>query len=1111
MSLKLRCLFWGVLLVVLPGSLKAQFDQERFGKNRIQHKNMDWYFYSSNNFEVYYYDGGQTNARMAIDYLESEFDRITQLIGFVAYTKPKIFIYNSRQELLQSNLNLNKDDYTVDGQTYFSKLLAEVPFTGSWESFKEELIYGTSKAIIEEMLYGSSISEAFQSNLINSFPSWYIDGVARYLASGWSLEMDDFVRHYLKDNDKPKLHRLQEDEAGLVGQSIWNFIVQKYGRRYISSILNLSRINRNEENSIANTIGISYNNFSDQWQQFYGELNKQVLTSFKEIKEENVIAVTSKNRTGNIVDVQFSPDGKNLAYVVSNDGKFKVVVRDLTTDRESVLYKGGYRADDQRADFSTPVVAWRDTLNLGFATFKRGVTTLRLRAIDGSGQDKIFLRNITQILDLDFSPSGRNMVLSAISGGKSDIYTLNMRGQGRRLTNDVFDDVTPVFLNDSTIVYASNFTELPDSVITKTPDVNQLPDYFNLFMIEVGDTLVTSRLTNIDNKNFRPRVLNQSTILHLSEQSGIVNLMRYGIGSAVSSQVSAINKSIETFDYSLATNQWAYAVRDGQQSKLVLEPFSNLDQFTPSTPRVQVRQAQKLSERLASRRLKEDSEEAPKAIAEEDSLNQKDTRGTGIGQEPVTDPGIHSTDTVPPPGNLSGAINMDRLKFEQRGGIDTENYSFDTIPPITSTSPSHPSAAGRSMLDAFRKQSLIKKVVGPNIYVPQFIASSLNTSFVVDPLRGFGISMNAKMSDLLDNHSFTGGIMTTLDFRSGSDILFEYEYLKYRLDFRGRFDRKSIVRTEGDLSFQKYILTKTELGVSYPLTVNTRISVSPFLAKTQYFNLNRDSILRGGEGPRNQLDVNYAGGRAELVVDKTHLLGLYMEQGFKGKLGYVHYQGMNLSERSFSNVYLDIRNYQKVSKNITFATRLFAGSFFGKNPQSYLVGGMNNWLFNEFHQPPANRPETSPIRNAAGAENSNILFAEFVDLRGYDYDEIRGSNVITFSAELRIPIFSYLSRGNIASNFIKNFQLIGFYDAGSSWTDSAPWERVNDQNTEVIDTEGSPFEITLNNFNNPWLQSYGAGLRTVLLNYYVKFDVARPVRDYSVQKTRFYVTLGYNF
>src|SRR5690606_40362934 len=123
-----------------------------------------------------------------------------------------------------------------------------------------------------------------------------------------------------------------------------------------------------------------------------------------------------------------------------------------------------------------------------------------------------------------------------------------------------------------------------------------------------------------------------------------------------------------------------------------------------------------------------------------------------------------------------------------------DNYVFDTIPPVDMESPESPTAGRSSILDAFRKQSMVKRVVGPSLYIPQFIASSLNTSFVVDPLRGFGISLNAKMSDLLDNHSFTGGIMTTMDFRSGSDIFFEYQYLKHRIDLRGRFDRKSVIR-----------------------------------------------------------------------------------------------------------------------------------------------------------------------------------------------------------------------------------------------------------------------------------------------------------------------------
>jgi hypothetical protein len=393
----------------------------------------------------------------------------------------------------------------------------------------------------------------------------------------------------------------------------------------------------------------------------------------------------------------------------------------------------------------------------------------------------------------------------------------------------------------------------------------------------------------------------------------------------------------------------------------------------------------------------------------------------------------------------------------------------------------------------------------------QFFINHVNTRFVVDPLRGFGINLTGKITDLLDNHSFHGGVMTTLDFRSGGDLFFEYEYLKSRVDFKGRFDRRTIQFRDGNIPVQKYVLTKIEAGFSYPINPNAKVSIAPFVAKTQYFNLNPDSLIFGINPDQNRLDINYIGGRAEFVFDRTEQLGLYTQAGFKGKIGYANYAALSNSGRSFSNFYVDFRNYQRIHKNIIFASRLYVGSFMGNNPQTYLVGGMDNWLFNDFYQPPSNRPEKSPVINPNWVENSNILFADFVDLRGYNYDEIRGRNVITFTSELRIPLFSYLTRGNITSNFIRNFQLVGFYDVGSAWNDFAPWEKVNDQNTEVINTEGSPFTIVLNNFNNPWLQSYGAGLRTVLLNYYVKFDVARPMRNYETEDLKFYVTLGFNF
>jgi len=1079
----------------------AQFDQERFGKNRVQHKEFNWYFYTSANFEVYYYDKGGVNAKMAIEYLESEFNKLTQNIGYVAYTKPRIYLYNSPEERLQSNLDLNAQQYTEEGQTKFTRLVAEVAYKGQMDLFKEDLLFATSKVIVREMLYGASVADAFQANLITNFPDWYVDGIANYLAKGWSREMDDYIRRYLKNTSNPKLHTLTDLEAGLVGQSIWNYIAEKYGRRYVSSILNLSRINRSEENSIANTIGINIKSFLTDWQQFYLKVNEPVYTNFKTLDSKKAIATTSSRVDGAITDVKFSPDGLHLAYVLNNAGKATVWVRDLASGSQQRIFQGGSKHEELPPNLHSPVIAWRDSATLAIATFKRGLTTLRQRSLDGSSQDKVFLRNITQILSFDFNESGKNMVLSAISNGKTDLYTLNLRGQGKRLTDNVFDELTPVFLNDSTIVYSSNFMEMPDSVMKQPPVLANFPEQYNLYRVQVlKDTMVYTKLTNANSKNTFPKKINSNNLVFLSDLSGISNLMKHNIGNQVSTQVSAFDTSIEVFDVNSRMNKLAYAVRNGKESELYVDSYTGLDQFTPSTPRIQLAQVKELNERLAARRI----------------LDAKTQQASRAKQEKVAGPELvvplTSLDTL---SQKTSSLTTDRLRFETRRGVNTENYTFDSIPtkPLTSTGAvaSNPEVAKSNLLETFRKQNLQKLVSGPRPMETQFFTNHINSRFVVDPLRGFGISLQGKMTDVLDNHLFMGGIMTSLDFDSGGDIWFEYEYLKSRLDFRGRYDRKTLRVTDGDFSFQKYVLTKVETGVSYPLTIHSRVYAAPFIAKTQYFNLNEDSLIYSKIPELNELQVSYTGAKLEYVYDRTEPMGLYAFTGTKGKVGFQHYQGLNYGDRSFSNLYVDLRNYQKIHKNIVLASKFYFGSFMGSNPQTYLVGGMDNWMFNSFYNPPANRPEPSPVRNPNGLENSNLLFADFVDLRGFDYDEIRGRNALTFSTELRLPLFSYLTRGTITSNFVKNFQLVGFYDIGSAWNEAAPWEKVNDQNTEVINTTGSPFVIVLNNFNNPWLQSYGAGLRTVLMNYYIKFDVARPVRNYKTEDLKFYFTLGYNF
>jgi hypothetical protein len=113
--------------------------------------------------------------------------------------------------------------------------------------------------------------------------------------------------------------------------------------------------------------------------------------------------------------------------------------------------------------------------------------------------------------------------------------------------------------------------------------------------------------------------------------------------------------------------------------------------------------------------------------------------------------------------------------------------------------------------------------------------------------------------------------------------------------------------------------------------------------------------------------------------------------------------------------------------------------------------------------------------------------------------------------ELRLPLVRYLYNGPIASNFLRNFQLVGFYDAGAAWSGAPIWTRNNTVNSTTLPAQG-PIEITVRTFRSPWLEGYGVGMRTMMLGYFAKFDVAWGRQDgVTNPQPKLYLTLGHDF
>nr|WKN36778.1 translocation protein TolB [Tunicatimonas sp. TK19036] len=1122
------------LLGGVAGGSYAQISREEFGKNRVQFKNFDWRFYSSDNFDVYFYEGGQDNALIAAKFLEKEFERITDIIGYAPYTKTKIFLYNSVSDLQQSNVGVKGKTYTVGGQTDFVKSQVEVAYPGSMTAFKDELVQEIAGMLINDMMFGGSLTDMFQSAYLLTLPEWFIEGAARYIAQGWSIEMDDFARELFHDNRNVKLTKFTDEEAAIAGQSVWNFIAVRYGRSSISNILNLTRIIRNEESSIVNTLGIPFKLFTRQWQTFYTDMSTQVTESYQYPQEAQ--RMRKKNRKSlQYHQVAFSPSGRFLAYSENKNGKYKVIIRDLERGKSRTVHSSGFQLIDQDVDTDVPLLNWGSDQTLGIVGTERGRNYLWLYDQGSKNTRAIQLRRFNQVKSFDLNESGRLAVMSADLNGQNDLFLFNPnRNTFKRLTTDIYDDLNPRFMpNGEEIIFSSNrpqdslyYASTPAREVQLNQDID---DNFNIFTYNPDEDPTDSllnRVTNTISKDIKPIPKDDNTIYYLSDQQGIYNIYQYQLQDSIFTQVSNYAVSLQDFDINFKNNRIAFIMLADERDYVFVEDGINLDQsiFTPKTQRQQAIQARMVSERLAEKR-KQNTPSTPSDTAAlqapfipRDSLTLDPD--AGLDSLSFSDNANITTDTLP-----DEFINTDAYEFGtnqlplEDGMIDTENYAFDIEEENQENAVSTDNfrfegeegetGIGNSFLARYRRLRRETRIDGPIPYETRFSADNVVTSLTIDPLRNFGFHIQVQMNDMLENHRFSGGIVQFTDLRSAS-VFAEYQYLRNRVDFHFRYERDGIYKELDDRNIQKYTMNRFLVGAAVPFNVSTRWEITPFVANTHYIDLGPTPPPSGPNPPPTISPENtiYFGGlKTGFVFDNTLNYGLNKYVGTRARAFFTHYQGLNDATRGFSNIEVDIRHYLKIHRELTLVGRVYYGNFFGQNPQSYLLGGMHNWLFNKTDSP----EEDNPLAIQQNVDNSNILFTEFVDLRGFNYNKFNGTDVLTFTAELRFPVIRYFYRGPIASNFFRNLEFIGFYDMGSAWTGPSPFREENSLNTEVI-SDGGPFVAEIKNFKYPWLMSYGAGVRTVLLGYYLKFDMAYPIEDRVVaDKPRFYLTLGYDF
>ena len=835
------------LLVIALVPLQGQQMLDPFGKNRIQFQRFEWSYLSSDNFDVFYYGERKRVAGEVVEYLEGEFDRITDLIGYPPYLKTKVFLYNSVADLQQSNVGLNRNPYIMGGETDFVKPYVEIAHPGTLDGFREELLLKVTDLMVNEMMFGGSLKDMFQNAVLLNLPEWFIRGVSMYAAKGWNEEMDDFARQLVRSRKVNRALSLSGREAALVGQSVWNFIVEKYGRSSVSNILNYSRVIRNEQRSVLITLGIPFRQLMVEWKNFYSTHEKLVSEHYTAPADSN--RFTPSHRSSLVyTTMKLSPDGKRLAFAENDRGKYQIKVINLGSGRESTILTAGTRVLRQAVDYREPLLSWADEKTLGVIGKEHGTFMFWLYDLETKNKTPRMLEKFNNIRSFDFSGNGRLAVLSADQDGQNDLFLIAARRERvRRLTNDIYDDLDPGFIpGTNSIVFSSN--RVTDTVNTRTRNFSKVAtNMYNLFLFNLDSTSnVVDRLTNTLSRDYHPIALNENTFYYLSDQRGITNIFRYDRQTAIYTQMSNFASGIKTFDIHPASRQLALvSTKKLSEDIFLLKNFNFSRQvFTPPTRRKDIQQAKVITERR-------------KKQAEKPAVTLKELMEQRLRE---FQPDTLATDTVPksvPPKVLPPADTT--VQKSDPGLVDPSNYIFGepevskdtvvTLVPAPVEAPKLPVNTGdyvfedevvkkpqpvESVLNRFLKAAPASRVTGPFPYLPKFSYENVVTNFVIDPIRGFSVKMETQMNDMLENYRFYGGIQTAFDVKSG-DVFAEFQYLPRRIDFSARVDRKVIYWDRPESSIQeKYSWQRIELGVSLPITARLRASVKPFAGFTRF-------------------------------------------------------------------------------------------------------------------------------------------------------------------------------------------------------------------------------------------------------------------------------------
>jgi Tol biopolymer transport system component len=1088
-----------------------------FGQNRVQHTRFDWQFVRAENFDAYFYSGGRELAQFAARTAETRLGDIERIVDHRLSGRVEIICYNTQADLKQGNFGLSDQPINSGGVSKVNANKIFVYFNGNRQHFEQQIISGLALVLINELLFGGNIQERVQNATLLSLPDWYIDGLTGSIASKWNLEHANKLKDLLERKKVKNLNRLVYLDEELAGLSFWNFLIDKYGEEIIPNMVYVTRISRNYESALFYLTGQSMKQVTKDWLKYYQTIFAKE-DSLRTLPNDRY-KIKKRLQPYLTHHMRVSPKGDNLTLVTNKYGKYKIWNMNTQTGKMKKIHRGGLKYHQMELDVSYPTLAWHPGgEKVSFVHEKKGKVLLTTVDLNTKKKQTTWLVKFDKVVSMSYADNERLIVMSAIRKGQSDIYIYDTKtARERQLTNDAFDDLYPRFVDGSSkIIFSSNRNT--DSLSFAPPPTITPENNFDIYLLDVEqDGPRMKRLTYTPYINeIQPLEYNNEYYAYLSDFNGIRNRYASRIRSEYDFTELIIKytdpeKTPDTLYFDqlpeVTSNQFVYEGRtiEIDSNVLAIDTIIHEKDFVYTYPLTNYKRnviAQDISRQT---QIQYEIFYTDGRMYVYYGPTEKDIVATGKRVE--TYPTMsrlktgRATSTYQPgmmlwsdrrfiPQKISPAKDKPKEPKKVEKKYDYFFVSEFTRPDtkaedIKIASPFVPMAA----------QSRAFKLNAPRFYDVTFFSDKLVTQIdnsvintYYQPITATGDNLfnpglngmfNVGLVDLLEDYRIVGGFRLAFDL-SGIDYFLSYETLKKKLDHKFTFYRQSRSGAIGQFPTRN-LSHEIRYQLSIPFNQVWSLRLSPFVRSDRdiFRAINNASLERA------DIVTNWGGGKAELVFDNTIPKGMNLWNGTRFKIFYEHYRNILQRDVQLNAWGFDFRHYQKIHRQLIFAFRATYNNSFGPAKVKYILGGVDNWLF----------PQFNSGNVSMGTENF-VFQALATNMRGFQQNIRNGNSFAAINNEIRWPVFSYLFNRPIRSEFLRQFQLVPFYDIGTAWIGSNPYSDENTFNQKIV--EVAYLKATVINVREPIVMGFGNGFRTKILGYFARFDVAWGVQDFEV-------------